>query len=267
MKVPIIPSKLAVPAIPVSYVARPRLDRLWDGYAEKQLVLVTAGAGFGKTSFLAANAHASKEKARWYSIDGTDTDLTTFCAHLHELVRPAKRAARHELDVGDRNFANRVLSGLVRSLSGKNRGTILVLDDVHLLTGATEVLHFIERLVRNLPAGSTLVLASREPVGIATMKLRSRGAVATLASKDLAFTEEEVAGLFARHFPCATLSRRLRRRIVAQTEGWAAGTEIFFQVLDGSTPDRIEEALDRLGGASSGWFSYFAEEVVRQLDG
>ena len=266
MKVPILQSKLGVPATPVSYVPRPRLDRLWDEWARKQLVLVTAGAGFGKTSFLAANARASKGKTCWYAIDSTDTDLTTFCAHLDQLTRPADRAVRPEVDVSDPNFVSAVLARLVRSLRERRCCSYLVFDDVHLLVGSTEVLHFLERLIRFLPAETTLVLASREPVGIATMKLQSLGAVASLTSKELALNEEEVAALFDRHFPGASLSQRLRRKIISQTEGWAAGTEIFFQVLDGSSPERIGETLERLGEASSGWFTYFAEEVVRQLD-
>lgn len=267
MKVPVISSKFAAPLLPASYLPRERLDRLWHKWVAKRLVLVTAGAGFGKTCFLAAHTRAAGPNCIWYSLDEPDTELATFCAHLALAVglSEAERAGKAQ-PAGRVGFAGQALASVVRSLRERQAGTLLVLDDVHLVAGSAEVLGFLERLIRFLPEGVTLVLAAREPVEIATMKLRSLGAVAAVSARELRFTDEEVQALFKRRFRGASLESRLARRIVARTEGWAAGIEILFQALEGTSSWAVEEALEQLASAGADWFAYFAEEVVSRLD-
>jgi ATP/maltotriose-dependent transcriptional regulator MalT/two-component SAPR family response regulator len=286
MQVPVIPAKLSIPLLPASYMPRPRLDRRWQEWRGKKIVMVTAGAGFGKTSFLAANARACGQACIWYSLDEMDAELATFCAHLTHAVRsPQEERADERLhdapresmwatlpeptgqvDPSDPTFTKQILAFLVQLLRERPAGTVLVLDDVHLVASSSEVLQFIERLIRFLPEGTTLILASREPVGISTMKLRSLGAVATVSATDLRFAEEEVELLFERRFPGVRLERRLARRIAAQTEGWAAGIEIFLQVLAGNPSRDLEAVLGQLSSMGTGWFAYFAEEVISRLD-
>lgn len=290
MRIPILPAKLAIPPLPASYLPRPRLDGLWQEWEDKRLVLVTAGAGFGKTSYLAANARSSRRPCLWYSLDEMDRELVSFCAHLQraaagdgddaangEVGDTGAGTSESRADAGEYevpevtasdnvDFASRVLAGLVRSLQGGGQGRILILDDVQLVAGSDEILHFIERLVRFIPQGSTLILSSREPVAIATMKLQALGVVASLTAEDLQFTSEEVADLFKRQFEGAELEPSLCRRLVKQTEGWAAGIQIFMQVLGGVSSHHVEEALAKLSAAGASWFAYFAEEVVRLLD-
>ncbi len=266
MSIPIITTKLQIPALPAAYVPRPRLDALWNDWVDKRLVLVTAGAGFGKTSFLAANARASDRRCFWYALDTTDSDLPTFCMHLHESVCGGRDDAALEIGPSDENLPDRVLASVVRFLRPAGAGEVLVLDDVHLVSHAQPILHYLERLTRFLPQGATLVLSSRETVGVATMRLRSLGDVATVGSRELAFTPDEVGRLFETRFPGVGLDSRLCKRIIDQTEGWTAGLQILFQVLRGSSAAAIEQALESMRDAGSGWFAYFAEEVVGRLD-
>jgi ATP/maltotriose-dependent transcriptional regulator MalT len=97
-------------------------------------------------------------------------------------------------------------------------------------------LHFLERLIKFTTTGTMVVLASREPVSIATMKTRTDGGFASLTSKDLRFTRREMAALFQNRFPKVSLPSHLSHKIVSRTEGWAAGIEIFLQGLRNPWP-------------------------------
>jgi len=266
MSTPILPAKFQVPALPGFYLPRGRLDRQWAGWRDKRLVLVTAGAGFGKTSFLAANVRNAAGRCLWYSLDELDAGLPAFCGHLLALVSPGNDLPPWAGDQDDPNFPDRALAHLIQCLKSGDAGPRLVLDDLQLVAGSDGILRFLDRLLRFIPEGATLVLASREQLPLTTQKLRSMGTVASLISRDLAFSPAEVQELFHRHFDGARLSGDISRRIIEQTEGWAAGVEIFFQLLEGTSEALIEASLERMSAAGPGWFAYFTEEVVRKLD-
>ncbi len=270
MSIPILPAKLSPPPLPVAYVPRERLDRLWAGWHETRLILVTAGAGFGKTSFLAAQARARGRGCLWYSVDETDTDLASFLAHLAHLADSRKSAAGPP-SVERQHSAQgpspaEVLALIVRSLRARGPHAMLVIDDLHLATAAPAAQHFLERLIRFLPEETTLALASREPIELGTAKQRAQGGVAVLTANDLRLTAEEVSALYHRRFPGAAHQERVFRRITARTEGWAAGVEIFLQNLEGDSAAAIDATLARVTAAGTGWFAYFAEEVLCRLD-
>ncbi|MFH1277599.1 MAG: BTAD domain-containing putative transcriptional regulator [Candidatus Eisenbacteria bacterium] len=261
--IPIIPAKLTTPPVPASCVPRPRLDRLREGWTGRRLVLVTAGAGFGKTTFLAEHARASARPVVWYTPDEMDAGVAAFGAHLCHGLGCGGRGREASVDGRD---PDQLLARLARALREAESDVTLVIDDFHLVAGAPGIDRFVEWLARYFPPGGTLILSSREAPTISTMKLRSLGQVAEVGASDLRFTEEETAALFRRRFDGAEIDLELCRRVTARTEGWAAGLAIFFQVLDSPAPHRVEEALSSMSAAGSGWFSYFTEEVLRRLD-
>jgi LuxR family maltose regulon positive regulatory protein len=271
MAIPILQTKLTVPPMPAAYLPRPRLDQRWREWAAHRLVLVTAGAGCGKTLFLAANARSGERPCIWYSLDEQDLDPVTFGTHLLHacqtvLLGPSPQPAAESAGWGAAT-AQESWARVLRALQDLPAGTVLVLDDAHLISASPEVIHLLEQIVRFLPPGLTMIVASREPVPLPTIKLRSSGAAVALSTADLRFTGDEVAAVFARRFSGASLPPHLAGRIAARTEGWAAGIEMFFQILRGTTPDAVEEALERMRSSGGNWFDYFAEEVVARLDG
>ena len=111
-----------------------------------------------------------------------------------------------------------------------------------------------------------MVVSGREPLAIGGSRARTTGRAASIDAADLSFRADEIAALFALRFDGATLDTSQSRRILAATEGWAAGIEILLQSLDGPLPSAIDRTLERLAAAGSGWFDYFAEEVVARLN-
>ncbi len=265
MSIPIVSAKLRVPILPQVYLHRPRLDRLWGSWSQKRLILATAGAGFGKTSFLAANARNAGRRTLWYSLDEMDADPATFLTHLREAVRPHLSTPPASAGL-DEEFSHAFLAYLVGGLGELDGGILLIFDDLQFVSDSPKILNFLERLLRFLPERCTMILASREPVGIAISRLKSQGWCDSISATDLQFTEQEVEELVGLRFAGSELEPGLSRRIVSETEGWAAGLEILFQLCEGSSSYAIREALDHLTQSGAGWFSYFAEEVVGRLD-
>ncbi len=157
---------------------------------------------------------------------------------------------------------DRVLVRILQPLKSEGQRAVFVLDDAQVVAGVDPILRFLERWTRLLPEGSSLVLSSREPLGVRTARLRSLGQVATFTARDLQFDEEEVRALYRLRCPGGDLDPRLSRRIVTETEGWAAGIAILFQAAGDGSSWAVERALEQLARVGSGWFAYFAEEVV-----
>jgi LuxR family transcriptional regulator, maltose regulon positive regulatory protein len=261
----IIPEAFHVPSLPATYLARPRLDALWAERGEASLVLVTAGAGYGKSCFLAAQARANPSAHRWLRVEDGGACLEAFVADLCALLdvpAPSRLAGPAE---ADSPLSREALAVILAALRSRGR-TVLVIDDAHLLQASPPVLRFLESLVRCLPERATLVLSSREPFGLGTTRSRTQGRVTAFTSRDLEFRAEEVTALFALRFGGVHLDERRCRRVLAATEGWAAGLEIFLQALESPLPAAIDRALAQLHSAGSAWFDYFAEEVVARLD-
>lgn len=261
----ILPGKLVPPALPALYLSRPRLARWWENASGRRLLLVSAGAGYGKTSLLVECLTADRRPAFWYRVDEGDAHLPTFAAHLCELAGsdlpdvPPGEAGQ------DPAYPRRVLAGLVAALRARGP-SLLVFDDAHLLSGQPAALRLIEELGSYLPAESTLVIAAREPLPLGVARARSAGEAAILGAGELVFDATETAALFALRFPGHRLGPAQARRVVDGTEGWAAGLEIFFQSLEAPVPSAVERALDHFTAAGAAWFDYLAEEVLAHLE-
>jgi len=254
-------SKVNLPRKPVGFLARPRLEELWKKSGECSLVLVTAGAGFGKTSFLADRVHSDRRPCAWFTLN----ELDRVPERLGDRLLDSLDASGREYAGGEEASTERVLAALVTALRKERKGRLLVFDDVHVVADSPETMKFLERLIRFLPANSTLVLASREHLNLPEARLFSQGKAMRVETTDLAFTEDEVVSLFALRMPKVILERGQAHRITSLTEGWAAGLEIFFQFLAANPDHFIEKTLDHFQNSEVGWFPYFAEEVLERL--
>ena len=125
-----IPGKTNLPTLPHAYLARERLDQLWRSWELCRVVVVEAGAGYGKTTLLAANARASRRRLLWYTFDSLDADLPGFCRNLSTcagLDEPAEVGATDSAG----GLAQALLASLLRRLGSEPGGWNVVLDDLH----------------------------------------------------------------------------------------------------------------------------------------
>ncbi len=251
-----------LPRLPALHLERPRLDALWETCRGRRLVLVTAGAGFGKTAFLARAAARHTGLLAWLSLDEADAEPAGLAQHLQAALERACGREAVPVRAGEPEQQLAAALALLRAAEGP---CLLVLDDAHLAASVPATRALIERLLRQLPAGATLALLSREQLELSTARLQAAGELAAVGPAELAFTAAEIAALYALRFPGAVLPPAAAARLAALTEGWAAGIGILLQGLNEPSPAALEEALAGALAAREGWFAYFAEEVLAGL--
>jgi LuxR family maltose regulon positive regulatory protein len=271
---PVLATKLFAPARRPRLVARPRLTEQLDVTVEAghRLTLVSAPAGFGKTTLLGDwLAHLDERHAgvgvAWLSLDEADNDLARLLAHL--------LAALHsvDLDVGPSLVeslgtapASAVLTALVNDVTGAGERTpfkrwVLVLDDYHSID-APDVHDAVTFLVDHLPDHLRLLIATRSDPPLPLARLRSRGQLTEVRAADLRFTPAE-----AREFLNRVMGLELTVPDVAaldeRTEGWIAGLQLAGLSLRG-VPDRgdIDGFIAAFTGSNRFVIDYLADEVL-----
>src|SRR6266702_1611185 len=226
----LLATKLHVPHPQPGFVPRPRLAAALDEGLARQLVLVCAPAGSGKTVLLADWAGRDGRLVAWLSLDAADNDPARFWRHVVaalDRVRPgiAERAGSLLGPPAPPSFEG-LVTALVNELAAQpgDDEVLLVVDDYHLIE-AQPVHASLEFLVEHLPPGLDLVVASRADPPLPLPRLRAGGRLAELRPADLRFTAEEAAALL-REATGGELPGEAVAALAARTEGWAAGLQL-----------------------------------------
>ena len=223
---PLLKTKLFVPRMRSDLVVRPRLiERLGHGGA--RCTLLTAQAGAGKTTLLAAWLAQRESPVAWLSLDERDQEPHRFVRYLVAALRTVApdcgRAALAWLD-GPPVPVDVVLTSLINDLAALPRGTVLVLDDYHVVR-ADAVHAAVTFLLDHLPPVFQLVISTREDPPLPMARLRGRGEVVELRAADLGFTDDEASDLLIDGM-ALPLSEAQVATLVTRTEGWAAGLQL-----------------------------------------
>lgn len=191
---PYLNTKLFPPAAPRELVSRPRLlERLEAGKASG-LTLISAPAGFGKTTLLNDWITHSGQSVAWVSLDRSDNDteqfwhyiimaLQTLHADLHEQLSPFLLAIRSV-------STNSIITSLINIISTFSRDIVLVLDNYQLIT-SEQIHHAITFLLEHLPQQLHLIIASRTDPHLPLARLRALGQLSEIRTNDLRFTYHE----------------------------------------------------------------------------
>ena len=226
---PLLATKLFVPRPRPDLVPRPRLlARLDTGLDVGRCSLLSAPAGAGKTSLLAAWLAQLDRPVAWVTLDERDQDvgqvLRYLVAALQTIAPECGRGALAWLDAPQSPPPEVVLAGLVNDLVALPAPGLLVLDDYHLVR-APAVHAAVAFLVDHLPPTMHLVVASREDPPLPLPHLRAGNQLTEVRAADLAFSLEEAAAFLG-----AGMGLRLAEAQVAalvdRTEGWAAGLQL-----------------------------------------
>jgi LuxR family transcriptional regulator, maltose regulon positive regulatory protein len=258
----LLATKLHVPRPRPQFLSRPRLlQRLAEGTA-RELTVVCAPAGFGKTTLLGDWARSSQRSVAWLSLDEGDNDPARFWRYVAAALDQARAG------IGERVAAllrgpepaslEAVVTVVVNELAGLPDEVTLVLDDYHLVEAAP-VHHTLEVLLERGPPQLRLVLASRADPPLPLARLRAGGQLVELRASDLRFTAEETTALLQEvvelELPAASLAA-----LVARTEGWAAGLQLAALSLRGET-DRAGFVAS-FSGSHRYVLDYLTEEVL-----
>ncbi|HSK90842.1 MAG TPA: LuxR C-terminal-related transcriptional regulator [Euzebyales bacterium] len=263
---PLLETKLYVPSPRRALVPRPRLrDRLGRGN-QATLTLVSAPAGFGKTTLLAEWLAASGSDGRgtaWLSLDRGDNQPTAFWTYLVAALRTAAPGVGADalalLQSPQRPAIDVVLAVLLNELTTVPHDVVLVLDDYHVID-ARDIHDGIAFLVDHLPAHVHLVIAGRADPALPLARLRARGDLVEIRAADLRFTPDEAAA-FLNQVMALDLSVTDMAALETRTEGWIAGLQLAALSLQGR--DDVAGFIAGFAGDDRYIVDYLVEEVLQ----
>jgi LuxR family transcriptional regulator, maltose regulon positive regulatory protein len=271
---PVLATKLFAPARRPQLVARPRVaERLGTSLdSGHRLTLVSAPAGFGKTTLLSDWLTDLDQRQRhtrlgWLSLDDGDNDLTRFVAHLVAALQSAELDVDATvLDSLSTTSVAAALTPLVNDLAraGEHeprKHWILVLDDYHAI-GAPEVHEAVTFLLEHLPDHLHLVVVTRSDPPLPLARLRSRGQLNELRAADLRFTPLE-AQEFLNRVMGLELTAADVDALADRTEGWIAGLQLAALSLRGiADRDEVAGFIQAFTGSNRFVIDYLADEVL-----
>ncbi|MAR02037.1 MAG: helix-turn-helix transcriptional regulator [Oceanospirillaceae bacterium] len=266
MPLSVLPTRIHKPAPRSGYVLRERLQQRFLQGLFGRLLLVSAPAGFGKTTLVSSALAEVETPSCWLSLDSGDNDpvhlIRGLIAATQTCFPDAGHSCRLLLGGGQPADTGSLLSALLTDLSELPDDMLLVLDDYHLIESpaATEVLAF---LLEHQPAGVHWLITTREDPSLPLARMRARGELQEIRADDLRFTPAEARSFFSdtMHLP---LSPALIDALEARTEGWIAGLQLAALSLQNhSDPEHFVRAFT---GNHRFIVDYLVEEVLRQQD-
>ena len=266
MENPLLATKIHVPRRRRGVVARPRLSELLDSCADASLTLVSAPAGFGKTTLLTewlAVGIPDGRSVAWLSLDQRDNDPVLFWTYLLgalKTVTPGFGAAALALLQSSQAPIEAVLATLLNELDAIANDVVVVLDDYHVID-APDVNDGMAFILEHLPPQIHLVIASRADPALPLARLRGRGDFVEIRAADLRFTPDEAAG-YLNGVMGLVLTAEDVAALDSRTEGWVAALQLAALSLQGR--DDVAGFIAGFAGDDRYIVDYLAEEVLQR---
>ena len=267
----LLSSRLAPPRLPNALVERERLLTALDEALSTPLTLLSASAGWGKTTLLSVWAHRQKTQVAWLSLDELDNSLTRFWVALIAALRRCPSLASNfgenvvaQLQSPQPPPLSSCLSVLLHELESQQAHPapiVLILDDYQVIEES--VIHQgMAFFLEHLPAHLHLILSSRVDPDLPLARLRAHGQLTEIRADELRFQEGE-ASQFLDKMLSPPLSEQELKRLVSRTEGWIAGLHLVALTMQ-KREDRTAY-LETLTGSQRYLLDYVQEDILARL--
>ncbi len=259
---PTLSTKLYIPPNRPDFVSRPRLIEQLNQGLHGKLTLISAPAGFGKTTLVRDWLQQVNLPVAWLSLDEDDNDPIRFLiyliAALQQIEPEIGQAMPSLFEAAQPPPLNSLVTLLVNDVvTTSAQNIILVLDDYHLID-AQAIHHTLTSLLNYLPPQTHFVVTTRADPPWPLSRLRAQGQLTELRATDLRFTLAE-AETFLNQVMYLNLSAENLLTLETRTEGWVAGLQLFALSLRGRDQDTWSAALT---GRHRDIADYLAEEVM-----
>ena len=274
--------KLLIPRLATGLVTRPRLLRQLDAGLHGKLIVITAPAGFGKTTIVRqwVDSRRGSDPAlsvAWVSLDDGDNDPVRFWQYVITAFQSSQAAvgqAALQLLAGTRQVPlvapplETAITLLLNDLMQQRCDGVLVLDDVHVIRDA-QIYNTFRFFIEHLPTTLQVILITRSEPGLPLLRWRASGQLVELHATNLRFSLEETAA-FLSQMLATPIEETALKQIDLALEGWPAGLRLLTLKLQAQTsPDAIQHMLsslnDRTVRAASHQpiMEYFVTEILQ----
>jgi LuxR family maltose regulon positive regulatory protein len=259
---PLIRTKLHRPPVTKDHLHRERLlDRL-EKNRQRPLTLVSAPAGYGKSTLLSCWLESCDVPSAWVSLDNNDNDLRVFLAYLLAAVQTQFPAAGQKTEALLNSSKLPPLAVMTHSLINEldqiDRSFLLVLDDYHVISDKA-VQGLIAELLQHPPGPLHLVLSSRVDPMLPLERFRARGQMTEIRARDLRFSREETK-IFLDLLMGVPVDGSTAAVLEQKTEGWVTGLRLSALFLRRRSD--LNRVLENLPAESRYVLDYLLAEVL-----
>lgn len=267
MVIPVLRTKITPPHRKDEILTRPRLNQLFDDLLDRKLVIVTAPAGYGKSSLMIDLAHHFELPFCWYSLDPLDKEIQRFLTHFITSIQSSfpdfggqSLAALQVFEAGNLPLDHLQVSVVNEIYQAVREHFVIVLDDYHLVDSSPEVNAFINWFVQEVDQNCHLVILSRSLLSLPDLPLMvARSQVSGIGMQELAFRIDEIQALMLQNYH-QVLPEAVANELAQKTEGWITGLLLSAQTMWQGMVDRLR--LVRVSGV--GLYDYLIHEVLDQ---
>jgi LuxR family maltose regulon positive regulatory protein len=271
MTTPLLTTKLYIPPVRPEFVSRPRLIERLNASLDRKLTLISAPAGYGKTTLLSEWIRRRGEMTpplpvAWLSLDEGDNDparfLLYFIAALQTIEANIGEGALGVLESPQPPPTESILTALINEVAATPKDFILLLDDYHLIE-AQPIHEALTFLLAHLPPQMHLVIASRADPPLPLSRLRARGQMIEIRADDLRFSPQETT-TFLNQVMGLALSNEDVAALETRTEGWIAALLLAAISMQGRDAARTASFISAFAGDDRYVVDYLLDEVLAQ---
>jgi LuxR family transcriptional regulator, maltose regulon positive regulatory protein len=256
-------TKLHIPSTGNYIVHRSELFEKLNLGLGRKLILVSAPAGFGKTTLVSDWINQTRIPTAWSSLDNGDNDPVNFLSYLISGIQTIHSkfglSAIKLLNSPNKPSSESIVSLLINEILNINQNFLLVFDDFHLIK-SNEVLKLVTYLLEHIPGNIHIVILTRSDPALSVSRLRSQNQLLELRSSDLSFSANDISVLFNKKLKLG-LSLDDVYSLETKTEGWIAGLQLTALSMQGR--EDISEFIHDLKGDNRYIMDYLMEEVLR----
>nr|BBH86688.1 LuxR family transcriptional regulator [Thermosporothrix sp. COM3] len=272
---PLLEVKLHPPRLPKGLISRPELFQRLDDWQSYRLTLLSAPAGFGKSTLLNQwlSERQTSIRAVWVALDSGDNDplrfwytilhacqswLQTTDDRLASLLHAASPLAFQPLSLEE------IIATFLNKLASDTSGNLLVLEDYHFITN-TRIHELLDFFITHLPQNMHVILLSRHEPPLPLARLRARGELNEFQATDLRFSLSETEA-FLWQTASLSLPSETLEQLHERVEGWPTGLRLLSLSLQRQqTQEQIQHTISHFNGTQRQVREYFVLEVLQAL--
>ena len=263
----LLTTKLYKPMVRPGLVSRSRLTNLLNDGSVKKLTLISAPAGYGKTTLLSEWAAGCKFPVAWLTLDEGDNESIRFWRYVDATLQTVDtrlgKSSRPDLLSPRPLILKQTITDLVNDITSTNLEFVLVLEDYHLIDNS-EVHASVTFLLEHLPPQMHLIITTRSDPPLQLALWRGRAQMREIRAEDLRFTPDE-AVFFINQTMQLSLTKQDIASLEERTEGWITGLQMAALALQGisqTKPEEMSSFIRDFAGSNRYILDYLMEEVL-----